>query len=58
MFINENTSRTDLEEAIISNDSLYRSLDEKRFLNGGYSDTELLEAVRDWIEAGDECAAA
>lgn len=58
MFIDENTSRTDLEEAIVGNDALYRSLNEQRFLNEGYSDAELLEAVRNWIEAGDECAAA
>lgn len=58
MFINDATSRTDLEEVIVANDSLYRSLDEQRFLNEDYSDAELLSAVRSWIEAGDECAAA
>ena len=58
MFIDADTSRTDLEVAIITNDDLYRSLDEQRFLHGGYSTAELLEAVRSWIEAGDECAAA
>lgn len=55
-FIDETTSRTDLEEAIISEDGLYRSLDEGKFLNGAYTDDELRAAIRQWIEEGDECA--
>ena len=58
MFIDENTSRDDLEFAIIDDRDLYSSLDEQRFLNNGYTDSELRAAIVAWIEAGDECAAA
>ena len=58
MLISEDSSRTDLETAILSENSLYCSLDEERFMGGGYSTKELYEAVMTWIEQGDECAAA
>jgi len=58
MFISEDSSRTDLETAILSENSLYYSLDEERFMSGGYSTKELYEAVMTWIEQGDECSAA
>jgi hypothetical protein len=58
MFISEDSSRTDLEAAILSENSLYYSLDEERFMSGRYSTAELYEAVMTWIEQGDECAAA
>jgi len=58
MFISEDSSRTDLEAAIFSENSLYYSLDEERFMGGGYSTEELYEAVMTWIEQGDECAAS
>jgi hypothetical protein len=58
MFISENSSRKDLEAAILSENSLYYSLDEERFMSGGYSTEELYEAVMAWIEQGDECAVA
>lgn len=53
MHIDETTSREDLEFAIIENDDLYRSLDEQRFLDGGYTTEELREAVTAWIAADD-----
>jgi len=58
MFISEDSSRTDLEAAIFSENSLYSSLDEERFMGGGYSTEELYKAVMTWIEQGDECAAS
>ena len=57
MFIDTNTSREDLEMAIIDDRDLYYSLDETKFLNGDYSTAELLVAIQTWIEAGNECAA-
>ncbi len=56
-FIDQNTSREDLQVAIINNADLYRSFDERRFLNDEYTNDELRAAITDWIEAGDECAA-
>lgn len=52
----DTASRSDLEVAILEEDGLYNSLDEERFLAGGYSDDELRDAIREWILAGDECA--
>lgn len=57
-FIDTNTSREDLEAAIINDAGLYRQFDETKLLNDGYSTDELRQAVVAWIEAGDECAAA
>jgi len=56
MFIDETTSREDLENAIISEDELYYSLDEQKFLNREYEKSELLEHVQNWVEAGNEAA--
>jgi hypothetical protein len=58
MFINEATSRADLEATIVGDASLYASFDEARLLNSGYSDDELRAGITAWIEAGDECGAA
>jgi hypothetical protein len=58
MLISADSSRTDLEAAILSENSLYYSLDEERFMSGGYSTEELYEVVMEWIEQGDECSAA
>lgn len=58
MFIDETTSRTDLEVAILNDRDLYARFDEQKFLNAEYTDAELLAGIRSWIEEGDECAAA
>ncbi len=57
MFISEDSSRTDLEAAILSENSLYYSLNEERFMGGGYSTEELYEAVMTWIEQNNEYTA-
>jgi hypothetical protein len=56
MLIDETTSRADLEFAIISERDLYNSINEARFLNGRYTDAELLTIIQGWIVSGDECA--
>jgi hypothetical protein len=58
MFIDANTSREDLQVAIINEDALYRRFDEKRFLNDGYTTEELLASIQAWIAEGDECASS
>lgn len=57
MFIDETTSRADLEVAILSDRDLYARFDERKLLNSEYTDAELLAGIRSWIEEGDECAA-
>ncbi len=54
MFIDANTSRTDLEIAIISEQDLYEQFDEQKLLNSEYTDDELRNTIIDWIEGGDE----
>lgn len=54
IYIDENSSRADLELAVLAERELYDSLDEARLLNGGYSDRELYEAIQAWIEEGSE----
>lgn len=49
--IDENTSRAELEIAAIFECNFDLAKIEAA------SDAELLEMIRDWIEAGDECAA-
>ena len=49
MFIDETTSRADLEDAAI----FECDLDYAKIVDA--SDAELLGMIRDWIEAGDEC---
>lgn len=56
LFIDENTSRADLEAAIINEASLYASFDERKLLNAEYTDEELRDGIQSWIELGDECA--
>ncbi len=56
MFIDANTSRIDLEGAIVGDADLYRQFDEPKLLSGGYSTDEMREIVIRWIEEGDECA--
>ena len=58
MFIDSNTSRADLEAAIVGDADLYAQFDEGRLLAGGYSDDEMRETIISWIAAGDECASA
>jgi hypothetical protein len=57
-FINETTSREDLEVIIFNERSLYDMFDETKFLADGYSSDEMRAIITAWIEAGDECAAA
>lgn len=57
-FIDETTSRDDLQGIILNEDALYALVDETKFLNDEYSDAELRSIIVSWIEAGDECAAA
>ena len=52
--IDENTSRADLEIIILENDDLYEQMFGGDKLNNNYTVDELLTAVKDWIEAGDE----
>jgi hypothetical protein len=54
MFINEKTSRSDLEVIILDNDELYKSFDENKLLNGLYTTQELLDKITEWIESGNE----
>lgn len=54
LFIDHNTSRTDLEVAILSDNSLYAMVNEQKFLDAKYSDEELRDIITDWIEAGNE----
>jgi len=58
IFIDGNTVRTELEAVIIGDDQLYRTFDEARLLNDGYTTEEMREIVVAWISAGDECGAA
>jgi len=51
IMIDENTSRIDLEAAIISEDSLYNLFNEQRLLDGQYSDDELRNVIIGWIES-------
>jgi hypothetical protein len=55
-FLDENTSREDLQCVIINDGELYATVDEAKFLADGYATPELLAIVREFIEAGDECA--
>lgn len=55
-FIDQNTSREDLQIAILNERALYAMVDEAKFLNDGYSSEELYEIIGAWVEAGDECA--
>jgi hypothetical protein len=52
MFIDENTSRVELEQVAVQDCGI--GLD----IVAELSDAMLLEAVQNWIEAGDECADA
>ena len=56
LFIDENTSRADLEAAIVNDANLYAQFNEKRLLADGYSTEELRQIIEAWILAGDECA--
>lgn len=58
LFVDANTSRPELQCAILNDAGLYARFDECRFLADEYSTDELREAVVRWIEEGDECAAA
>ncbi|MGY2995480.1 hypothetical protein [Mesorhizobium sp. URHB0026] len=58
MFIDANTTRTELEDAICCTNGLYEQFDEQKFLGGGYTTDELRDMICDWISAGDECKAA
>lgn len=49
MFIDENTSRADLEITAIFECEFDLDVIEKA------TDAELLAMIRDWVEAGDEC---
>lgn len=51
-FLDETTSRADLEIAAIFECGFDCAIVESA------TDSELLDMVRDWVEAGDECAAA
>lgn len=55
-FIDQNTSREDLQIAILNDRSLYAMVNEAKFLNDEYSNDELWAFIRKWIEEGDECA--
>lgn len=55
--IDDNTSRQDLEVAILSDQDLYDSFDEAKLLDGKYTDDEMRAVIVAWIESGDECAA-
>ena len=57
MLIAPNTSREDLEFAILSDNDLYAQFDEQRLLKGEYTIEQLFEITSKWIEACDECAA-
>jgi hypothetical protein len=57
-FIDANTPRADLEAVIVNEASLYARFDEARLLNSEYTDDELRAEIQNWIEEGDECAAA
>lgn len=52
MFINENTSRAELEIAAIFECEFSCEVVEAA------TDEQLRDMIREWIEAGDECAAA
>jgi hypothetical protein len=51
-YLDENTSRAELEIAAIFTCNIACAAVEKA------SDSELLAMIRNWVEAGDECAAA
>lgn len=55
-FIDETTSRQDLQLAILSDNDLYSQVDEKKFLDDGYSTEELYGIIGRWVQEGDECA--
>lgn len=55
-FINEQTSREDLQVAILNERALYAMVNEAKFLNDEYSNEELRGFIQNWIEEGDECA--
>lgn len=57
-FIDENTSRIDLQCIILNEKELYSKFDETKFLNDEYTTEEMREAIIEWIEAGDECKGA
>lgn len=57
MFIDETTSREDLLTAIYSEGELVDFCIEKNLDPEFMLDAELLDLLRNWIEAGDECAA-
>ena len=57
-FVDENTSREDLQCIILNDRGLYNMFDEERFLDDDYTTTELRERIAEYIEAGDECAGA
>lgn len=52
----ETMTRSEMEMEVLSNGSLYATFDEKRLLDGQYSDDEMRGAIREWIIAGDECS--
>jgi hypothetical protein len=54
MFIDENTTRAQLESAIACEDDLYSQFDEQKLLGGYYTTEELRSAVVSWIHAGNE----
>lgn len=50
-------SKQDLESEIICNSDLndfYKTLDEQRFLNEGYSREELINLLENWLEVNSE----
>jgi hypothetical protein len=50
-------SKQDLESEIICNSDLndfYKTLDEQRFLNEGYSREELVDLLENWLEINSE----
>ena len=49
-------TRSEMEVAIIADKFLYAQFDERRLLDGGYSDEQMREVMQAWVEAGDECA--
>lgn len=51
-YLDENSSRADLEIAAIFTCGFDCAIVEKA------TDAELLAMIREWVEAGDECAAA
>ena len=54
----ETMTRSDMECEILCNEELEKQFDQTRLYSNGYSDDEMRDVIREWIIAGDECAAA